>query len=135
MPRKKIFFVFVLIFILAIALSAGACFAGNTDDDDDDNTTTTSKATVIIPDPEVVSVVASTSGTEDAYYVTLDIKVTNNGADGIILIEATVTQGDEIQKDETTVFLKQNADYEYKMTFPLEWKGGDFETDVTASLP
>jgi hypothetical protein len=139
MLKNKIPGIFIiLIFIIALPLGAAGCFSDSNNGNSNTPTsggTGTPSGIVLTPDPEVVNVIASTSGTPDAYYSTLDIKVRNNGAEGIILISAAITQGDDTQTRETEVFLKQGAEYELKMTFPLEWKGGEISTDVTATVP
>jgi hypothetical protein len=96
---------------------------------------TTSSTTVVKPAPEVVNVVATTTGTQTAYYATLDIKVKNTGAEGTILVKATLTQAGKSSTNEMPVFLKQNESHELKLTFPLVWQGGDFTSNVETIVP
>jgi hypothetical protein len=79
--------------------------------------------------------VATTTGTQSAYYATLDIKVKNNGAEGVILVQAQVTQGGRTGSNEMPVFLKQNETHELKLTFPLVWEGGEFTSTVKTLVP
>ena len=87
------------------------------------------------PQPQVEKVIATTSGTQSAYYATLDIKVKNTGAEGTILVKAAITQNGKSSSNEMPVFLKQNETHELKMTFPLVWQGGEFTSNVTAVIP
>ena len=92
-------------------------------------------ATVVKPQPQVESVVTTTSGTQSAYYATLDIKVKNNGAEGTILVQASVTQNGKTNQNEMPVFLKEGEEHELKLTFPLVWEGGNFTCAVLAIVP
>ncbi len=120
----------VLIIVLLIGLTG--CFPMSSNKS---STDTTSSTTVVKPLPEVVSVVATTSGTQTAYYATLDIKVKNSGAEGTILVKAALTQNGKINSNEMPVFLKQNESHELKLTFPLVWLGGDFTSNVETIVP
>lgn len=113
---------------LLMLLTAG-CFGGTT------TNSTTVSTTAIKPQPIVDSVVATTSGTESAYYTTLDIKVSNDGAEGTILVQASVTQNGKTKNNEMPVFLKKGESHELKMTFPLVWQGGDFTSNVQTVVP
>jgi len=90
---------------------------------------------VVKPAPEVASVIATTSGTEAAYFATLDIKVKNSGAEGTILVKAALTQAGKSNTNEMPVFLKQNESHELKLTFPLVWQGGEFTSKVETIVP
>jgi hypothetical protein len=92
-------------------------------------------ATVVKPQPTVESVVASTSGTQSAYYTTLEIKVKNNGADGVILVQGYVTQGGKTSENEMPVFLKKGGEQEVPLTFLLVWEGGNFTCTAEAIVP
>jgi hypothetical protein len=130
MRRFKISVAAVLVIILALMLTAASCFSGSS------STSVTSVSTSALkPQPEVESVVATTSGTEKAYYTTLDIKVKNNGAEGTILVIASVTQQGNTNSDQMPVFLKKGESHELKMTFPLVWEGGAFTPNVKTIVP
>jgi hypothetical protein len=124
-----------VILVLTAALLTGltGCFLSSSSKNTPTNTT--SSTSVVKPSPEVVNVVATTSGTQTAYYATLDIKVKNNGAEGTILVKAILTQNGKSSSNEMPVFLKQNETHELKLTFPLVWQGGDFTSNVETIVP
>jgi len=93
------------------------------------------KDTPVKPNPKVESVIETTSGTQNAYYATLDITVKNDGAEGTFLVVASVTQNGKTSRNEWPVYLKQGKSYEMKMTFPLTWKGGKWESNVQTVVP
>lgn len=119
------------VFVLLAALMTGftGCFSNKSSATDSASTTS------VKPAPEIAHVVATTSGTQNAYYATLDIKVKNTGAEGTILVRASMTQGDKTSHNEMPVFLKQHETHELKMTFPLVWQGGEFTSNVEAVIP
>jgi hypothetical protein len=123
----------ILILIIGLLTGLTGCFLSSTGTKS--STDTASSTTVVKPLPEVVSVVATTSGTQAAYYATLDIKVKNNGAEGTILVKAALTQNGRSSSNEMPVFLKQNESHELKLTFPLVWLGGDFTSHVETIVP
>lgn len=129
---RRIILTGAVILVLTIALLTGltGCFLSGSTTSKDKPT-----PTVVKPSPEVVNVVANTSGTQTAYYATLDIKVKNNGAEGTILVKATLTQNGKISSNEMPVFLKQDETHELKLTFPLIWQGGDFTSNVETIVP
>jgi hypothetical protein len=130
MRRSRILGVAILVIVAAMAALTGGCFSTT------GNSGSTTEATVVIkPDPSVVSVVGTTSGTESAYYAILDIKVKNKGAEGTILVVASVTQAEKTVQNEMAVYLKQNETHELKLTFPLVWKGGEWKSDVKTQIP
>jgi hypothetical protein len=130
MGRVKILGPVILVLALLLALSSTSCFSNN-----NKGSTVTTAVEVVKPLPEVESVVATTTGTQSAYYATLDIKVKNNGAEGVILVQAQVTQGGRTGSNEMPVFLKQNETHELKLTFPLVWEGGEFTSTVKTLVP
>ena len=121
-----------VILVLAVALLFGmtGCFLSN-----NSSAKVTTTPAVVKPAPEVVSVVATTSGTQAAYYATLDVRVKNTGAEGTILVKAAVTQNGKNNTNEMPIFLKQNESHDLKLTFPLVWQGGDFTSNVQAIVP
>jgi hypothetical protein len=132
MRRLILIWTFITVVLITLSFGASGCFVNSSAGSNTSNTTSQS---VVIPAPEVVSVVASTSGTESAYYATLDIKVKNNGAEGTILVKATMTQNGKSNSNEMPVFLKQNQTQELKLTFPLVWMGGEFTSKVETVIP
>jgi hypothetical protein len=131
MKNKNYFGFIVIILVIAFMLVATSCF-GNTGFTGGASSGT---PTPIKPEPVVSSLVATTSGTQSAYYATLDVKVKNNGAEGTILVTASVTQGNVTNQNQMPVYLKQGEEHEVKMTFPLTWGGGEFKPNATASIP
>jgi hypothetical protein len=119
---------FVLAAVLMLVVSG--CFNSSSN-----NGTATDSTSVVTPAPAVESVVATTSGTESAYYAILDIKVKNKGAEGTILVVASVTQSGRTVQNEMPVYLSQGETHELKLTFPLVWKGGEWKSSVHTQIP
>lgn len=119
----------ILIISTVFILLAAGCF------NNPGSTTGSTTFTALKPQPKVDSVVATTNGTDTAYYTTLDIKVSNDGAEGTILVEASVTQAGKTNKNQMPVFLKKGETHELKMTFPLIWEGGEFTSKVITVVP
>jgi hypothetical protein len=129
MQRTRIFGAVILIIIASLMLTAGGCFG---------NAAGSSGGTSsgpVKPKPTVVSNVATTSGTAAAYYTTLDIKIKNEGAEGTVLVQASVTQAGTTNSREQEVYLSSGETHELKLTFPLIWKGGEFTSNVQAIVP
>jgi len=131
MQKYKIFGAAVLAIVMVLSLTASGCFSGTGSNNNDPD----SRATPVKPNPKVESVIETTSGTQNAYYATLDITVKNDGAEGIFLVVASVTQNGKTSRNEWPVYLKQGKSYEMKMTFPLTWKGGKWESNVQTVVP
>ena len=131
MQRVKLLSLAVLFLALSLALLSASCFSSNASRGATVNVT----ADVVKPQPQVISVIATTSGTQSSYYATLDIKVKNTGAEGTILVKAEITQNGKSSSNEMPVFLKQNETHELKLTFPLVWQGGEFTSNVTTVIP
>lgn len=130
MGRVKLFGPVILVMALLMALFSAGCFSNNSP-----KGTATTAVDVVKPLPEVQSVVATTSGTQSSYFATLDIKVKNSGAEGVILVQAQVTQNGRTNSNEMPVYLKQNETHELKLTFPLIWQGGEFTSKVDTVIP
>jgi hypothetical protein len=129
MRRSRLFGAVVLVVVIMLAVFTGGCFGTG------DSSTATEKTSTVKPDPVVESVVTTTSGTEGAYYAILDIKVKNKGAEGTILVVASVTQDGKTVQEEMPVYLMKNVTHELKLTFPLVWKGGVWTSEVKTQLP
>jgi hypothetical protein len=130
MGRSRFFSAALMVLMALSLLLAGGCL-GTTGG----GGSGTSASAVIKPDPVVESVIATTSGTENAYYAVLDIKVKNRGAEGTILVVASVTQAGKTVQDEMPVYLMKGVSHELKMTFPLIWKGGEWNSNVRTQIP
>jgi hypothetical protein len=120
----------LLIMLAALLMLLPGCFSNSTAANP-----TTSSTQAVKPKPSVENVTATTSGTEQAYFATLDIKVKNEGAEGTILVIAKVTQAGQTTQREMPVFLKDGESHEIKLTFPLVWRGGDFTSNVETLIP
>jgi hypothetical protein len=125
---KRIILIGLLTGLILVTTLSGCTGQGQT-------TASSVSAQAVKPQPTVVNVVATTSGTETAYYATLDITVKNKGAEGTILVQATITQNGKSSQNQMPVFLKQNETHELKLTYPLVWMGGDFTSDVKTVVP
>jgi hypothetical protein len=129
MQRTKIFGAAILIIAAALMLVTSSCFGTAS------GASSGSGSSAVKPKPTVVSNVATTSGTASAYYTTLDIKVKNEGAEGTVLVQASVTQSGATNSREQEVYLSSGETHEIKLTFPLTWKGGEFTSNVQAIVP
>jgi hypothetical protein len=129
--KSKLFVSAALVIMLAALLTLlSGCFTSGSS-----STPTTSSTQAVKPKPSVENVIATTSGTADAYFATLDIKVKNEGAEGIILVIGKITQAGQTTQREMPVFLKDGESHEIKLTFPLVWRGGDFTSNVETLVP
>jgi hypothetical protein len=131
MNLKRIACLVAILAVLGIGLLATSCFGGTTGS----GSTVSATPDVLRPKPSVLSTSANYSGTADGYFVTLDINIKNDGSEGTILVQATVTQAGKTSTNEMPVFVKKGATGETKMTFPLVWKGGDATYEVKAVTP
>ena len=129
MRRSRLFGAVILVVLAASMVLAVGCSSKS------GSSSGSTTATVVKPQPTVESVVASTSGTQSAYYATLDIKVKNNGAEGIIEVQASITQSGKTSQTEMPLFLKKGEESELKLTFPLVWEGGEFTPEAHAIVP
>jgi hypothetical protein len=127
--KLKISRAIILIIVFSFMITVASCFKGNA------SSTTSVTSTVLKPMPKVESVIAATSGTEAAYFTTLDIKVRNDGAEGTILVLAEVTQNGKSNQEKMSVFLQEGESHELKLTFPLVWQGGAFTQNVQTIVP
>ena len=87
------------------------------------------------PNPVIESVDATTSGMNSAYYAILEITVQNQGSDGTILVQATVTQAGKTTTNQMVTNIDKNTTQELNLVFPLVWQGGTWTETVQASIP
>lgn len=87
------------------------------------------------PKPTVVLVNATTAGVFDNYFAILNITAKNDGADGIVIVVASINQAGETRKNEMPVYLSQGATQTVKMVFPLKWRGGEWTPTVGTEVP
>ncbi len=94
-----------------------------------------SMETVKKPSPRVVDISASTTGTQDDYYVILNSTVGNDGTTGTVLVIATVTQANNTIKKQAPVSLNKGEKRVVQFIFPIKWQGGEWTAKVTAEVP
>ena len=87
------------------------------------------------PKPIVVAVDSNTAGMFDNYYAILDITIANEGADGMLIVVGSITQGIETIENEMPVYLARDTTQAVKMVFPLTWKGGSWTPSVQTMVP
>jgi hypothetical protein len=83
----------------------------------------------------VESVNAITSGAQDKYYVILEVTIKNDGADGIVVLMGTVTQGTSTMSNELPIYITHGTKEVVPLVFPLKWKGGDYTQHVEIQVP
>ncbi len=129
MYRKKLLSIANLIVLAVVLLLASGCVSKT----NSDNTTPTLMVTK--PRPVVESLVANTTGGPDKYYAVLNITIKNDGADGIILLKATMTQGSQSTENDMPLYMTQGERESVRLVFPLEWQGGEWTPHVVAEVP
>lgn len=124
----------ILIMVVPLMLVSAGCFGSA---NQTESTSASPTPNVIQPKPQVESVTASTTGSGSDYAVILRVKVKNEGAEGTILIQASVAQNGAIEQDETPVYdLREGESREVVLKpFPLVWQGGAWKTNVQALVP
>ena len=124
----------VIILIAIAAVIASACGGGS-------SASTNSKPTAIAssdiskPSPTVLLVNSTTAGVLENYYAILNITAKNEGADGIVIVVASITQAGQTQRNEMPVYLTAGSAQTVKLVFPLKWKGGDWTPTVQTEIP
>jgi hypothetical protein len=78
---------------------------------------------------------ATTAGVFENYFAILDITAKNDGADGVVIIVASITQGSDTKTSEMPVSLKKDEAQTVRLVFPLKWRGGDWTPSVTTEVP
>jgi hypothetical protein len=124
-------YILMLLITLSLLPGCGLFSSGSTSS----STGTPSPATALKPKPSIVDVTASTSGQLDYYYAILEIAIKNDGAEGTVLLTATVTQGTDVKTREVPVALSKNAREGIRLVFPLKWKGGEWTPTVKVEVP
>jgi hypothetical protein len=133
MHRIKLLSVAVLIVLAAVLLLTSGCQGGSSGESNSDNTPVT--PTVTKPNPVVESVVANSTGELDKYYAILNITIKNDGAEGMILLKASITQGDQTTDNDISLYMSQGERESVKLVFPLKWQGDEWTPHVTAEVP
>lgn len=122
----------VIILIALAAAIASACGGGGSSTAPKP---TMSSSEISKPRPTVLLVNATTAGVFENYYAILDITAKNEGADGVVIIVASITQGGETKKNEMPVFLTKDNAQTIRLVFPLKWRGGDWTPTVATEVP
>jgi hypothetical protein len=132
MKSSRIIGACLLLIALALSIMSTSCFGSSTPGS---SSTATPTPEVMKPKPSVVNTSANYSGTANGYFVTLDINIKNDGSEGTVLVQASVTQSGKTTTNEMPVFVKKGGNGETKMTFPLVWKGGEATYEIKAITP
>jgi hypothetical protein len=123
-----------IVLLIAIAsVLASACGGGASASSDAKTSVISSQ--INKPKPTVVLVNATTAGVFDNYYAILNITTKNDGADGMVVVVGTVTQGGETEKAEIPVSLSSGETQTVKLVFPLKWMGGEWTPNVETRVP
>ena len=124
----------VIILIAIAAVMASACGGGGSANTNP-KPTSVPASDISKPSPAVLLVNATTAGILDNYYAILNITAKNEGADGIVIVVASITQAGQTQRNEMPVYLTSGSAQTVKLVFPLKWKGGDWTPTVETVLP
>ena len=127
----------VIALLAAFVLIFAACGRGTAGSPTPDQFATSPPESlkVVKPLPVVGTVTAATTGMFDNYYAIVEATVKNNGADGMVIVAGSITQGANTVKAELPTYITRNTTQTVKLVFPLKWKGGDWTPDVQAVLP
>jgi len=124
-----------LIILIAIAAVMASACGGGGNANTNPQPTSVPASDISKPRPTVLLVNATTAGILDNYYAILNITAKNEGADGIVIVVATITQAGQTQKNEMPVYLTSGSAQTVKLVFPLKWKGGDWTPTVQTEVP
>lgn len=132
MNRIKAFSIVISTMMVLALLFAAGCWGGNGVSSE---SSTPTAPQVTKPKPSVESVNAISTGTQDKYYAILEVTVKNDGADGMIVLSGSITQGNQTIKNELPVYITHNTEEVVRLIFPLTWKGGDWVPKVEVQVP
>jgi len=124
----------VIMLIAIAAVMASACGGGGSTSTNPKPTSVAS-SNISKPSPAVLLVNATTAGVFDNYYAILNITAKNEGADGVVIVVASITQAGQTQRNEMPVYLTAGSAQTVKLVFPLKWKGGDWAPTVQTEVP
>ena len=124
----------VIILIAIAAVTASACGGGSSASTNPIPTAVAS-SDICKPSPAVLLVNATTAGVFENYYAILNITAKNEGADGVVIVVASITQAGQTQNNEIPVYLTSGSAQTVKLVFPLKWKGGDWAPTVQTEVP
>ena len=123
-----------IILIVTAAILASACGGGG-NANANPKPTAVESSSISKPNPTVLLVNATTAGVFDNYYAILNITAKNEGADGVVIVVASITQAGQTQKNEIPVYLPSGSAQTVKLVFPIKWKGGDWTPTVQTEVP
>lgn len=124
----------VIILIAIAAVMASACGGGGSANTNP-KPTSVPASDISKPRPTVLLVNATTAGMFENYYAILNITAKNEGADGVVIVVASITQAGQTQRNEMPVYLTAGSAQTVKLVFPLKWKGGDWTPTVETEVP
>jgi len=124
----------VIILIAIAAVMASACGGGGSANTNPQPSSVPA-SDISKPRPTVLLVNATTAGMFENYYAILNITARNEGADGVVIVVASITQAGQTQKNEMPVYLTAGSAQTVKLVFPLKWKGGDWTPTVQTEVP
>lgn len=124
----------VIILIAIAAVMASACGGGGSANTNPQPTSVPA-SDISKPRPTVLLVNATTAGVFENYYAILNITAKNEGADGVVILVASITQAGQTQKNEMPVYLTAGSAQTVKLVFPIKWKGGDWTPTVQTEVP
>lgn len=128
--RSKALSIGVIFLTLILLLTCAGCFNATSAAPDSSGTPQTVK-----PKPVVKSVNADTSRTENSYYAILEIEIKNEGAEGTVLVNASIRQAGKTISDKMAVYIQKGKTQSVRMIFPLIWEGGEWTPTVSVKVP
>ncbi|MBM3156723.1 MAG: hypothetical protein FJ004_05500 [Chloroflexi bacterium] len=132
---KYIRFAGIIMSIMLAALLVSACGGGGASTEAEPTKSYTQSSQISKPKPKVMVVNATTAGVFENYFAILDITAKNEGADGVVIIVGSITQGSDTKKNEMPVFLTKDEAQTIRLVFPLKWRGGEWTPSVTTEVP
>jgi len=124
--------VVALIVVAAVLFLASGCLEGSSSG----NSTQPATVELTTVKPSVESVEVVNTGAQDKYYAILDITVKNEGADGMVIIVGSITQGTQTPiTSEIPVYLTSNSKQVIRIVLPLKWGGGEFTAKAEVKIP
>ena len=125
----------VVVFVAIAALLASACGGGGASTEAEPTKSFAQSSQISKPKPKVMLVNATTAGVFENYFAILDITAKNEGADGVIIIVGSITQGSETKRIEMPVFLTKDTAQTIRLVFPIKWRGGEWTPSVETEVP
>jgi hypothetical protein len=125
----------VITLIVLAAFLASACGGSSASTEAEPTKSYTQSSQISKPKPKVVLVNATTAGVFENYFAILDITAKNEGADGVVIIVGSITQGDDTKRNEMPVFLTKDEAQTIRLVFPIKWRGGEWTPSVETEVP